>query len=69
MLRTVDACGAHTDHDGQAWWTLLDARPWPKKRLAEQGNGCRTQWAYWPPRTGKKEAGVDAVDRGVSGGV
>ncbi len=34
VLRTVDACGAHTDHDGHAWWALLDARPQPKKRLA-----------------------------------
>ncbi|WP_079273053.1 hypothetical protein [Streptomyces sp. TN58] len=34
VLRTVDACGAHTDHDGHAWWALLDARPAPKKRLA-----------------------------------
>ncbi|MER7730076.1 hypothetical protein ABTX80_04270 [Streptomyces erythrochromogenes] len=33
VLRTVDACGAHTDHDGHAWWALLDARPRPKKRL------------------------------------
>ncbi|MEU3671840.1 hypothetical protein [Streptomyces virginiae] len=34
VLRTIDACGAHTDHDGHAWWALLDAQPRPKKRLA-----------------------------------
>ncbi len=34
VLRTVDACGAHADHDGHAWWALLDTRPRPKKRLA-----------------------------------
>ncbi|MFD9007766.1 hypothetical protein [Streptomyces sp. NPDC059552] len=34
VLRTVDACGAHTDHDGHAWWALLDAQPRPKCRLA-----------------------------------
>ncbi|MFF9982339.1 hypothetical protein [Streptomyces erythrochromogenes] len=34
VLRTVDACGAHTDHDSHAWWALLDGRPRPKKRLA-----------------------------------
>ncbi|MFJ6761077.1 hypothetical protein ACIQNK_39485 [Streptomyces sp. NPDC091273] len=34
VLRTVGACGSHTDHDGHAWWALLDAQPRPKKRLA-----------------------------------
>ncbi|MFK0016324.1 hypothetical protein [Streptomyces sp. NPDC091027] len=34
VLRTVEACGSHTDHDGHAWWALLDGRPRPKKRLA-----------------------------------
>ncbi|MFF4424628.1 hypothetical protein ACFY04_28280 [Streptomyces sp. NPDC001549] len=34
LLRTVDACGTHTDHDGHAWWALLDAAPRPKKHLA-----------------------------------
>ncbi|MER6198501.1 hypothetical protein ABT234_14205 [Streptomyces sp. NPDC001586] len=34
VLRTVDACGAHTDHDGHAWWALLDAQPKPKRRLS-----------------------------------
>ncbi|MFE6906772.1 hypothetical protein [Streptomyces erythrochromogenes] len=34
VLRTVDACGAHSDHDGHAWWALLDARPRPTKHLA-----------------------------------
>lgn len=34
VLRTIDACGANTDHDGHAWWALLDAQPRPKKRLA-----------------------------------
>ncbi|MFF3085920.1 hypothetical protein ACFVRB_12860 [Streptomyces nojiriensis] len=34
VLRTVDACGTHTDHDGHAWWALLDAQPRPKKHLA-----------------------------------
>lgn len=34
VLRTIDACGGHTDHDGHAWWALLDAQPRPKKRLA-----------------------------------
>ncbi|MGZ9928588.1 hypothetical protein ACXNSR_01720 [Streptomyces sp. NC-S4] len=34
VLRTVDACGVHTDQDGHAWWALLDARPRPKKHLA-----------------------------------
>lgn len=24
----------HTDHDGHAWWALLDAGPQPKKHLA-----------------------------------
>ncbi|MFJ6486593.1 MULTISPECIES: hypothetical protein [unclassified Streptomyces] len=33
-LRTVDACGAHTDHDGHAWWALVNAQPEPKKRLS-----------------------------------
>ncbi|MEU6310691.1 hypothetical protein [Streptomyces sp. NPDC047014] len=33
VLRTVDACGAHTDLDGHAWWALLDAEPRPEKRL------------------------------------
>ncbi|MEU8775410.1 hypothetical protein [Streptomyces sp. NPDC048606] len=32
-LRTVDACGTHLDHDGHAWWALLDARPRPRKQL------------------------------------
>ncbi|MFJ8212084.1 hypothetical protein [Streptomyces sp. NPDC096033] len=32
-LRTVDACGTHTDHDGHAWWALLDAAPRPKRAL------------------------------------
>ncbi|GGS36057.1 hypothetical protein Snoj_29600 [Streptomyces nojiriensis] len=34
VLRTVDACGTHTDHDGHAWWALLDAAPRPKKGLS-----------------------------------
>ncbi|MFF4448779.1 hypothetical protein [Streptomyces sp. NPDC001502] len=34
LLRAVDACGTHTDHDGHTWWALLDARPRPKKHLA-----------------------------------
>ncbi|MFD7788501.1 hypothetical protein ACFV4Q_36255 [Streptomyces nojiriensis] len=34
VLRTVDACGTHTDHDGHAWWALLNAQPRPKKHLA-----------------------------------
>ncbi|MFH7596440.1 hypothetical protein WDV06_15240 [Streptomyces racemochromogenes] len=34
VLRTVDACGTHTDHDGHAWWALLDPHPQPKKHLA-----------------------------------
>ncbi|MFJ8160206.1 hypothetical protein ACIRBY_04660 [Streptomyces sp. NPDC096136] len=29
LLRTVGACGTHTDHDGHAWWALLDAEPQP----------------------------------------
>ncbi|MEU3405404.1 hypothetical protein ABZ766_15915 [Streptomyces sp. NPDC006670] len=33
LLRTVDACGTHTDHDGHAWWALLDAAPRPTPRL------------------------------------
>ncbi|MFF3014728.1 hypothetical protein [Streptomyces sp. NPDC057939] len=32
-LRTVAACGAHVDHDGHAWWALLDALPRPQKHL------------------------------------
>ncbi|MFE5678827.1 hypothetical protein ACFQ7B_20475 [Streptomyces erythrochromogenes] len=36
VLRTLHACGAHTYHDGHAWWALLDARPRPKKRLVWQ---------------------------------
>ncbi|WP_159046535.1 hypothetical protein [Streptomyces sp. XY413] len=39
MLRTVQACGSHTDHDGHALWALLDAQPRPKKRLAP-GHVC-----------------------------
>ncbi|MEU9234035.1 hypothetical protein [Streptomyces subrutilus] len=34
LLRTVDACGTHTDHDGHTWWALIDAAPRPTKRLA-----------------------------------
>ncbi|MCX4804420.1 hypothetical protein ACFWWM_16910 [Streptomyces sp. NPDC058682] len=34
VLRTVDACGTHTSHDGHTWWALLDAEPRPKKHLA-----------------------------------
>ncbi|WP_404962180.1 hypothetical protein [Streptomyces sp. 147326] len=34
VLRTVDACGAHTDHDGHDWWAFLDAQPQPKRRLS-----------------------------------
>ncbi|MFJ2753678.1 hypothetical protein [Streptomyces sp. NPDC087297] len=33
LLRTVDACGTHSDHDGHSWWALLDAAPRPKKHL------------------------------------
>ncbi|MFI1067920.1 hypothetical protein ACH4TC_39390 [Streptomyces spororaveus] len=33
VLRTVDACGTHTDHDGHAWWAPLDDPPRPKKHL------------------------------------
>ncbi|MFJ6784757.1 hypothetical protein [Streptomyces yangpuensis] len=33
VLRTVEACGSHTDHDGHAWWALLNAQPRPKKHL------------------------------------
>ncbi|MEU8434755.1 hypothetical protein AB0F18_17910 [Streptomyces sp. NPDC029216] len=35
LLRTVDACGTHADHDGHAWWALLDAEPRPKARLVQ----------------------------------
>lgn len=34
MLRTVDACGTHADHDGHAWWALLNFQPQPRKHLA-----------------------------------
>ncbi|MEU9256149.1 hypothetical protein AB0D66_30485 [Streptomyces sp. NPDC048270] len=34
LLRTLDACGTHTDHDGHTWWALLDAAPRPTKRLS-----------------------------------
>ncbi|MFF4331187.1 MULTISPECIES: hypothetical protein [unclassified Streptomyces] len=39
VLRTVDACGAHTDHDGHAWWALLDARPRPRSVWRSKGSG------------------------------
>ncbi|KIF02667.1 hypothetical protein PL81_28660 [Streptomyces sp. RSD-27] len=31
LLRTVEACGTHTDHDGHAWWALLDAEARPRR--------------------------------------
>ncbi|MGP3690673.1 hypothetical protein ACTVZO_39295 [Streptomyces sp. IBSNAI002] len=46
VLRTVDACGAHTDHDGHAWWALLDAQP----RRGSQGSQVREQRGLsWTP--------------------
>ncbi|MGP3690679.1 hypothetical protein ACTVZO_39325 [Streptomyces sp. IBSNAI002] len=39
VLRTVDACGAHTDHDGHAWWALLNTQPRQNERLAQSTPG------------------------------
>ncbi|MEW1633050.1 hypothetical protein AB0469_03155 [Streptomyces sp. NPDC093801] len=35
LLRTVEACGTHTDHDGHAWWALLNAEPRPRRTQAQ----------------------------------
>ncbi|MFF4582019.1 hypothetical protein [Streptomyces sp. NPDC001389] len=34
LLRTVEACGTHTGHDGHAWWAILDAGPRPRRTPA-----------------------------------
>ncbi|MFF0553929.1 hypothetical protein ACFYUL_33745 [Streptomyces sp. NPDC004311] len=67
-LRTVEACGAHTDH---AWWALLDAQPRPKKApgvARERRSRSKASLAASPRDARQKHTGAESAGRTRSPG-